>query len=53
MTDVVVFVLSQMLTRRFWFLVAASCGGVFAMWVRNSIRNDLFQEAAGIVGRRF
>jgi hypothetical protein len=51
--DVLVFVVRRMLTRRFWFLVVASFCGALAMWVRSTIQNDFFQEAAGIVGRRF
>jgi hypothetical protein len=52
MVDVLVSVLSRMLTRRFWFLVVASFCDALAMWVRSTIRNDFFQEAAGTVGKR-
>jgi hypothetical protein len=53
MLDVLVFALRQLLRRNFWFLVVATFFGVLAMWARSEFRNQIFQDAAGTVGKRF
>ena len=53
MLDVYVFVLRRLLTRNFWFLIVATFMGVLAMWVRNTLRDQIYKEAASLVGKRF
>jgi hypothetical protein len=53
MGDVWVFMLARLLTRQFWFLVIAGFFGALAMWVRSRIRDDIFREAAGLVGKKY
>jgi len=53
MLDVLVFVLGRLLKRNFWFLVVTTFVGVLAMWARTAFRDQIFQDAAGTVGKRF
>jgi hypothetical protein len=51
--DILLFMLSRLLTRSFWLLVGVTLVGVIMMAARGSYRNLIFQAAAETVGKRF
>jgi hypothetical protein len=53
MMDILVFTFSRLARRNFWYLIVCTFFGVLAMWARSEFRNQIYQDAAATVGKRF
>ena len=53
MRGVVLFVLTRLYSRTFWFFVMSTFVAVVMMWMRGEFRNQIFQAAANTVGKRY
>jgi hypothetical protein len=52
MTGLTGFLLRQLVSKNFWYLVLAGFTMVFMMAWRSFLKNEIFQEAAGKFNRR-